>query len=296
MAANGDLDMDILETVRARLIASEAASARQDEPRLTPFQERVNEINDWMNARMDDAFESSVSVEEVAVYSTRDWPEADVRHGPRFLFEKLQTGADIEGLKQAFAGEVNDRWPYDIWLDRAAEKGLTVITVKREGDARPAGFVALTTGFDLDVDDEDWDTAVSLDELRPPIDLRVNISSVYVAPSQRQRGFASALCWAVDASAYTALAGIGESFAADAPLNYTPDLNVWLHGEAHSWEGARFCQSVSERLTATVEILGHETVAFATHQVDDHIDYDDWLDSAAPAYAAALPPFMAPAP
>jgi hypothetical protein len=186
------------------------------------------------------------------------------RNEADFLFRQVKGGQEVADLTNTLKAQTGpkDRWPFDVWLDRANDKGWTIIEVRREGEDLPAGFTVI--GTDLRRKDRIVADGPST------VVLNVDLNSVYVTPSKRGGGYSQALSWAIGKQVEHIVRTLARSPATSCHLG--DQVKILIEGEAHSEGGPKFLGGTVERIEANVHSMNLEQAWFDLPTVIDDVD------------------------
>lgn len=196
------------------------------------------------------------------------FPSDDREDEAGFLFRQVSSRQEVAALAEIFKAQSGpkERWPFDIWLDRAFDHRSTIIEVKREGDDAPAGFAVI--GTKLEVEDKTDADAQST------IVLRVDLNSVYVTPGKRGEGHAQALSWAIGKQVDRILYALAQAPASSRQSLKQHKVEIFIEGEAHSEGGANFLAGTVEQIESNMDFINLDKAWFDVPTVIDNIDYD----------------------
>lgn len=195
------------------------------------------------------------------------FPGEGRRTDASFIFRQVKGGQEIANLTNTLRAQLGqkDRWPFDVWLDRANDKSWTVIEVRREDEDVPAGFAVIVT--DLRLENR------TVTNRQSTVVLSLDLNSVYVVPSKRGEGHSQALSWAIGKQVDHILQALAQSPASNYQLD-VPQVEILIEGEAHSESGAKFLTGTFERIECNINLMNVDGAWFDMPTVIDGIDID----------------------
>jgi GNAT superfamily N-acetyltransferase len=180
-----------------------------------------------------------------------------------YSFRHIQGRQQVAHLTSELGAlpRLNDRWPFDVWLDRAADHDSTIIEVRREGEPTPAGFAIVNTELELEADQK-------------MLVLHLDLSSVYVTPSRRGQGHSQALSWAIGEHVDQILSAL--SHVPEESRTFLKDhkVEIFISGEAHSEGGAHFLAEAVEQIESNMEFVDLKNAWFEVPTVIDDVNLD----------------------
>lgn len=188
-----------------------------------------------------------------------------------FEFEIITNGTQLNVLK-AQLKKMRDRgedWPFADWLDGAHEDGDTILTVRRTGDRKPAGFTNIRTSLRLE-DHSDEDTS------KPVIYLNIALDAIYISPSERGEGHSQALSWAIARLANDIAYDLAEWNDPERERLEKYPVEISITGEAHSEGGARFLSRTIEKIESHMDQFDPKTTWDFVPTVTDRCDFSDY--------------------
>ncbi len=196
------------------------------------------------------------SAEEIFPGDDRDGEEG-------YSFRQIEGRQQIASLTRELSNlpRLNDRWPFDIWLDRAGDHASTIIEVRRENETTPAGFAIIDTDLELEVEQK-----ILL--------LRLDLGSIYVTPSKRGQGHSKALSWAIGAHVDQVLSALAKAPQEDRVFLKDQKIEIFISGEAHSEGGARFLANTVEQIESNMAFIDLKNAWFEVPVVIDDVDLD----------------------
>ncbi|TLX17182.1 hypothetical protein [Rhizobium sp. MHM7A] len=196
------------------------------------------------------------------------FPSDDRKDEAGFLFRQVSGRQQVAALTEIFKAQAGskERWPFDIWLDRAFDHHSTIIEVKREGDELPAGFAVIATRLEVEgKTDADSQSTIAL---------RVDLNSVYVTSERRGEGHSQALSWAIGKQVDRILYALAEAPASSRQSFKEHKVEIFIEGEAHSEGGANFLAGTVEQIESNMDFINLEKAWFDVPAVMDDVDYD----------------------
>lgn len=201
------------------------------------------------------------------------FPAEDRPDDREFLFEVLTSKSAVEGLTATLKEHASpkERWNYEEWLQRASEDEKTIITVKHEGDDKPAGYAIIDAGLAI----EDHAACATP---RPTTYLTVSIDSVYVSPAERGNGHSQALSWAAGRYVDSIYHAVAQWTDPDRKYLEKLPFEIFIRGEAHSPGGARFMSRTVEEIECNLEMMEPDTTWHLIPILTDDCDFSDFPD------------------
>ena len=196
------------------------------------------------------------SSEEIFPYEGRDDEEG-------FSFRQIEGRQQIAHLTHELSKlpRENDRWPFDIWLDRAGDHASTIIEVRREGETTPAGFAIIDADLELESDQQ-------------IILLRLDLDSIYVTPSKRGQGHSQALSWAIGVHVDQIMSALDKVPEESRAFLKDHKIEIFISGEAHSEGGARFLAEAVQQIESNMDFIALKNCWFGVPAVIDDVDLD----------------------
>jgi hypothetical protein len=220
---------------------------------------------------------ANLSVQPVSEHGTAEeiLCEENRENEPGFQFRQISSKEDVAYLIELFEKQAGpkERWPFDIWLERAVDYQSMIIEVKRDDEDAPSGFAVINAKLELGCKADGAAESI--------IVLHVNLNSVYVAPGKRGKGHSQALSWAIGKQVNQVLHALAEVPSSSQELLQAGKVEIFIEGEAHSEGGANFLAGTVEHIKSNMDFINLEKAWFNVPQVIDDVDLDKFSRLAA---------------